>query len=94
MNHTKMLRHCAISVAVALALGTAQAKTPDEAESMYAELKPDVMVLDIRFGTELTGLDAARGSLAQFPAARIVFLRIRDENLGQPFGGCFIAGKQ
>lgn len=30
MNHTKMLRHCAISVAVALALGTAQAKTPDD----------------------------------------------------------------
>ena len=34
-------------------------RRPDEAAAMYAELKPDVVVLDIRFGTELTGLDAA-----------------------------------
>lgn len=57
-----------------------QAKTPDEASVMYAELKPDVLVLDIRFGTELTGLDAARGILAQFPAARIVFLSQFDQD--------------
>ena len=57
-----------------------QAKTPDEASAMYAELKPDVLVLDIRFGTELTGLDAARGILAQFPAARIVFLSQFDQD--------------
>ncbi|MBZ2205965.1 response regulator transcription factor [Massilia soli] len=57
-----------------------QAKTPDEAAAMYAELRPDVLVLDIRFGTELTGLDAARGILAQFPAARIVFLSQFDQD--------------
>ena len=57
-----------------------QAKTPDEASAMYVELKPDVLVLDIRFGTELTGLDAARGILAQFPAARIVFLSQFDQD--------------
>lgn len=57
-----------------------QAKTPDEAAAMFAELKPDVLVLDIRFGTELTGLDAARGILAQFPAARIVFLSQFDQD--------------
>ena len=57
-----------------------QAKTPDEAAAMYAALKPDVLVLDIRFGTELTGLDAARGILAQFPAARIVFLSQFDQD--------------
>ena len=57
-----------------------QAKTPDEAAAMYAELQPDVLVLDIRFGTELTGLDAARGILAQFPAARIVFLSQFDQD--------------
>ena len=57
-----------------------QAKTPDEAAAMYAELQPDVLVLDIRFGTELTGLDAARGILAQFPSARIVFLSQFDQD--------------
>ncbi len=57
-----------------------QAKTPDEAAAMYAALKPHVLVLDIRFGTELTGLDAARGILAQFPAARIVFLSQFDQD--------------
>lgn len=57
-----------------------QARTPDEAAAMYAELRPDVLVLDIRFGTELTGLDAARGILAKFPLARIVFLSQFDQD--------------
>jgi DNA-binding NarL/FixJ family response regulator len=57
-----------------------QAKTPDEATAMYAELKPDVAVLDIRFGTELTGLDAARALLAAYPAASIVFLTQFDQD--------------
>jgi two-component system invasion response regulator UvrY len=57
-----------------------QAKTPDEATGMYAALKPDVLVLDIRFGTELTGLDAARHILAKFPAANIVFLSQFDQD--------------
>ncbi|NML63435.1 response regulator transcription factor [Massilia sp. RP-1-19] len=57
-----------------------QAKTPDEVTAMYAELQPDVLVLDIRFGTELTGLDAARGILARFPSARIVFLSQFDQD--------------
>jgi DNA-binding NarL/FixJ family response regulator len=57
-----------------------QAKSPDEAAAMFAELRPDVLVLDIRFGTELTGLDAARAILAQFPSARIVFLSQFDQD--------------
>ena len=57
-----------------------QAKTPDEAAAMYAELKPDVLVMDIRFGTELTGLDAARAILAQDPLANIVFLSQFDQD--------------
>ncbi|MES3023003.1 MAG: response regulator transcription factor [Pseudomonadota bacterium] len=57
-----------------------QARTPEEAASMYAELKPDVMVLDIRFGTELTGLDAARDILKQFPSANVVFLSQFDQD--------------
>jgi two-component system invasion response regulator UvrY len=57
-----------------------QAKTPDEAAAMYAELKPDVLVLDIRFGTELTGLDAAQNILKADPNARIVFLSQFDQD--------------
>ena len=57
-----------------------QAKTPDEAASMYAELQPDVMVMDIRFGTELTGLDAAEVILKKFPSAKIVFLSQFDQD--------------
>ncbi|MFL6707112.1 MAG: response regulator [Massilia sp.] len=57
-----------------------QARSPEEAAAMYAELKPDVLVLDIRFGTELTGLDAARSLLASYPAANIVFLTQFDQD--------------
>jgi DNA-binding NarL/FixJ family response regulator len=57
-----------------------QAKTPSEAAAMYAEEKPDVLVLDIRFGTELTGLDAAQNVLKADPDARIVFLSQFDQD--------------
>jgi len=57
-----------------------QAKTPDEAAAMYAELMPDVLVMDIRFGTELTGLDAAEEILKKFPSAKIVFLSQFDQD--------------
>jgi DNA-binding NarL/FixJ family response regulator len=57
-----------------------QARTPDEAVAMYAELKPDVLILDIRFGTELTGMDAAQDILKKFPSAKIVFLSQFDQD--------------
>jgi DNA-binding NarL/FixJ family response regulator len=57
-----------------------QAKTPDEAVAMYTEHKPDVAVLDIRFGTGLTGLDAAQNILKLDPQARIVFLSQFDQD--------------
>jgi DNA-binding NarL/FixJ family response regulator len=57
-----------------------QAKTPDEAVTMYGELRPDVLVLDIRFGTELTGLDAAQQVLKAHPGAKIVFLSQFDQD--------------
>ncbi|MFD2365347.1 response regulator [Pseudoduganella sp. GCM10020061] len=59
---------------------TGQARSPDEAQQMFATLQPDVLVMDIRFGTELTGLDAARNILKQFPKARIVFLSQFDQD--------------
>lgn len=57
-----------------------QAKTPDEAVAMYEEHKPDVAVLDIRFGTGLTGLDAAQNILKTDPHAKIVFLSQFDQD--------------
>ena len=46
----------------------------------YAETKPDVLVLDIRFGEGATGLDVARELLHRFPAARIVFYSQFDQD--------------
>jgi DNA-binding NarL/FixJ family response regulator len=57
-----------------------QARTPDEAIAQYAGLQPDVLVLDIRFGEELTGLDVAKRVLAQTPSAKIVFLSQFDQD--------------
>ncbi|MYM26991.1 response regulator [Duganella sp. CY15W] len=58
----------------------AQARTPEEALSQFGQLKPDVIVLDMRFGEQLTGLDVARQILAQTPEAAIVFLSQFDQD--------------
>ena len=57
-----------------------QVKTPQEAIQSYVNLQPDVVVLDLRFGAELTGLDAAKSILEQFPKANIVFLSQFDQD--------------
>jgi len=58
----------------------AQARTPDEALAQYRQLQPDVIILDIRFGEQLTGLDVAKQILAQTPGAAIVFLSQFDQD--------------
>lgn len=58
----------------------AQARTPQDALTQYLELRPDVIVLDLRFGEQLTGLDVARQILAQAPEAAIVFLSQFDQD--------------
>ncbi|MYM82304.1 response regulator [Duganella sp. FT50W] len=58
----------------------AQARTPEEALAQYQRLKPDVCVLDIRFGEQLTGLDVAKQILARHPSAAIVFLSQFDQD--------------
>nr|WP_315253127.1 response regulator transcription factor [uncultured Duganella sp.] len=58
----------------------AQARSPEEALAQYQELKPDVSVLDIRFGEQLTGLDVAKQMLAQDPSAAIIFLSQFDQD--------------
>lgn len=58
----------------------AQARTPEEALAQYQQLQPDVIVLDIRFGEQMTGMDVARQILAQTPSAAIVFLSQFDQD--------------
>lgn len=58
----------------------AQARTPEEALAQFRQLQPDVVVLDIRFGEQLTGLDVAKQILAEAPAAAIVFLSQFDQD--------------
>jgi DNA-binding NarL/FixJ family response regulator len=57
-----------------------QARTPDEAVELHAALKPDVTILDMRFGVELTGMDAAKKILERTPGAAIVFLSQFDQD--------------
>lgn len=46
----------------------------------FVETKPDVLVLDVRFGPGPTGLDVARELLAEAPSARIVFYSQFDQD--------------
>lgn len=57
-----------------------QARTPQEAVAQFASLQPDVAILDMRFGEEMTGMDAAREILRQFPKAKIIFLSQFDQD--------------
>ena len=57
-----------------------QVKTPQDAVLQFAVLQPDVMILDIRFGAELTGLDPAKEILLAHPNANIVFLSQFDQD--------------
>jgi DNA-binding NarL/FixJ family response regulator len=58
----------------------AQARTAEDALAQFQQLQPDVIVLDIRFGEQLTGLDVAKQILAHTPAAAIVFLSQFDQD--------------
>lgn len=51
-----------------------EAHTTEEAIAQFRALRPDVLVLDIRFGGRSTGLDVAKSIKSQFPDARFVFL--------------------
>lgn len=45
----------------------------ETAVTLFRELKPDVLLMDIRMG-KMTGLQAGESILRQFPGARILFL--------------------
>ena len=57
-----------------------QANAPEEILAMYAELNPDVLVLDMRFGQQMTGIDVASELLKSHPDARVVFLSQFDQD--------------
>lgn len=51
-----------------------QATEPEDVLKQYKALLPDILVLDIKFGSHLTGLDTAKNLLNKHPEAKIVFL--------------------
>lgn len=54
--------------------------TPKEAVDSYEKMKPDVLMMDLRFGEKLTGLDAAKTILERHPQANILFLSQFDQD--------------
>ncbi len=79
-DHPIVMQGFALSLAGPDIDVVAQEKTPQEALDSFAALQPDVAVLDIRFGEQLTGLDVAKRMLAIQPDARIVFLTQFDQD--------------
>jgi two-component system invasion response regulator UvrY len=57
-----------------------QVECAQQVVSVYLEAKPDVLVLDVRFGPGPTGLDVARSLRERAPAARIVFYSQFDQD--------------
>lgn len=57
-----------------------QVECAQQVVSAYLEAKPDVLVLDVRFGPGPTGLDVARSLRERAPAARIVFYSQFDQD--------------
>lgn len=57
-----------------------QVTTPNEAVESYESLQPDVLMMDLRFGEKLTGLDAAKTILERHPKANILFLSQFDQD--------------
>ena len=79
-DHPIVMAGFAMSLAAPEFDVVAQARTPEEAIAQFGEQRPDVLILDIRFGEQLTGLDVARRLLADMPDARIVFLTQFDQD--------------
>jgi len=57
-----------------------EAKTPGETLDQFESLKPDVAIVDIRFGEHMSGFDVAKTLLLKHPEARIIFLSQFDQD--------------
>jgi len=57
-----------------------EAKNTAEVLDLFAQKKPDVVILDLRFGEKKTGIDVAREILQLDPKAKILFLSQFDQD--------------
>ncbi len=57
-----------------------ETESADEVMGRFRQCRPDVLVLDLRFGQGATGLDVARSLLSKEPEARIVFYSQFDQD--------------
>ncbi|TDK62585.1 response regulator transcription factor [Sapientia aquatica] len=57
-----------------------QARTAADAVEQFNALLPDVAIIDIRFGEQLSGFDVAKTILQSHPTARIIFLSQFDQD--------------
>jgi len=55
-----------------------QASASDEALRVVGDLRPDIVVLDVRLGQD-SGLDVCHRLIARDPACRVVFLTVYDD---------------
>lgn len=79
-DHPIVMTGFAMSLAAEGMEVVGQAKTPTEAVQQFFATQADVIVLDIRFGAEMTGLDAAKQILEKQAEAQIVFLSQFDQD--------------
>lgn len=79
-DHQLVMSGIALSLASMAIDVVEQVTSPDEAVESYERLQPDVLLMDLRFGVKLTGLDAAKAILAKHPKANILFLSQFDQD--------------
>jgi two-component system invasion response regulator UvrY len=79
-DHPIVMQGFALSLASMAIDVVGQVTSPSEAIESYETLRPDVVMMDLRFGEKLTGLDAAKAILARHPGANILFLSQFDQD--------------
>lgn len=79
-DHPIVMQGFALSLATMAIEVVGQVTSPADAIESYETLQPDVLMMDLRFGEKLTGLDAAKAVLARHPGANILFLSQFDQD--------------
>jgi two-component system, NarL family, invasion response regulator UvrY len=72
-DHPIVMSGCEMALASRGITTVGRATSATEAARQFEELRPDVLVLDIKFGQSRTGFDVAQEVLTSAPAAKIVF---------------------
>ena len=79
-DHPIVMKGFSMSLAQFGIVIVGEAKTTAEVLELYAAKKPDVVILDMRFGEKKTGLDVGKEILALDPKAKILFLSQFDQD--------------